>query len=204
MVKTLASDIRSVIAQFAYTNESLMPSGISLKAETIEQFVAKSSAVRGEQILDPTNDIGALPFTLDLLEAGYELVDAFSRRQSKNGRPFFTTRFVFAQREHAHSSEAFLAKKDAILVELTKMVTEAMWRARSSCNPFFCEGEMIPDVDSASVNFEARSPLFDGSGKPLVRWQRDEAGEKVGDAPFPLKPSGFLRIQDEGICVVDE
>jgi len=204
MAKTLGNDVRLVIIQFAYTNENLMPAEVGVKQETIEQFLAKSQSVKGEQVVDPTQDIGVLPFTLDLIEAGYELVDAFSRRQSKNGRPFFTTRFVFSQKEQAHSSEAFLAKKEAILAALTRLVTEAMWRARVFLNPFFCEGEMVPDVYSISANFEARVPLFDGNGKLLLRWQRDASGEKVGDAPLPIKPVGFLRIQDNGICVVAE
>ena len=204
MARTLANDIRLVIVQFAYTNENLMPEGIGIKNETIEQFVAKSSAVRGERVIDPTPDLSLQFFVPDLAEVGHELVDAFSRRQSKNGRPFLTTRYTFSGHDHAHSSEVFLAKKDIAMSGLVKFVTEGTWEGQVYLNPLFCEGQMVPDAYALSVNLHARVPLFDATGKPMVRWQRDEAGEKVGEAPLILKPPRFLRVEDGGVCVVEE
>jgi hypothetical protein len=204
MARSLEEDIRMVIMQFAFTNESLVPEGISRKAEeSPEHFVARGQAVRGEQILEPVEKVSAVRFIGDLVEAGYVLVDAFWRQMQKVGRPFFTVRFVFVQEDHANSSEDFLHKRPKVIEALTSLTTEAMWRTRAFLNPFFLQGDMIEGVYSISVNLEARVPMFDKDGNPLLVWLKDKRGEKIGDQPVPIEPQLFLRIENGDIVVAD-
>jgi hypothetical protein len=52
------------------------------------------------------------------------------------------------------------------------------------------------------VKFDHRDPLISGDGKPVVRWRKDEQGERTGNGPVPLEPEKFVRIAGDDIRVV--
>jgi len=59
------------------------------------------------------------------------------------------------------------------------------------------DGEEIPGQRAVSINLEAREPLFRPDGQPVVVWQKDERGERVGDAPLPI-------VSERRLCVIGE
>lgn len=196
--------IRLTIFQFNLSNRKAIPDGINEKPpEGPVRFTArKSDYVKGEQFLPPIEGVSALPIIADLSEAGQELVDAYWQPRTKDCRGYYMIRFMFAAPNHANSSEEFLKVRSGALEALSKLFSEAMWRVRGFVNPFFKDGELIDNVYSISVNFDARSPLTDRNGKPILQWEKDDDGNKIGDGPVAIKPKKFLRIINGDICVV--
>jgi hypothetical protein len=45
-----------------------------------------------------------------------------------------------------------------------------------------------------SVNLEAREPLVDKDGQPLLRWKRDANKNKIGDKPEAVVPERCLAV----------
>ena len=203
MAESLGDDVRLAVMQFTFTRSELVPKSFGIRGEKAFQDGDETQRVPGEQVIDQTPEVGILPFVGDLTEAGYELVNAFSRRQSNNSGSYFKANFEFVQKEHAQVSEFFLKQREAAMADLTKLVTEAMWQTRAYLNLFFSRGVPVEGVSSVFINLAKRVPLVDAKG-PLLRWQRDERGEKVGTAPIPIAPKRFLRVRDCGISIVEE
>jgi len=198
----LKGAVRLVSLQFSFSNSSLVPAGIRHKGqESAEQFVTRKSSVKGQQCLAPTECVFGLRFLYDLDEAGYQLVDAFSRNMEKDGRPFSMVRFVFVAEQYVDSSDEFLKTKNDATRGLEQLLTEAMWRARAFLNPFFKDGETVDGQYAISVNLEARAPLVDGNGKPLCQWRKDDRGQRIGDKSVPIEPRLFLRIENGDVCI---
>jgi len=196
--------VRLVVLQFSFSNLKLIPSQIRQNSQKPpSKFADSKPGVSGEQILNPIENVGGLPFRLDLAKAGYVLVDAFSRIDQKNGQPFGIVRFVFAHHSHATSSKEFLKVRGAADDALCELLEQAMWRVRGFLNHFFEDGVIVDNTYVVSINLEARSPLFDGNGNRLTRWKKDEHNERIGDAPVPLEPVRFLRITDGDIAVTE-
>ena len=108
-------------------------------------------------------------------------------------------RFLFARREFVDLSEEFKVVRDIISKELRSICEVAMWRVRTFLNPFYKDGEEVIGYRAISVNLESRKPLFCPDGQPVTVWQKDEKGNRVGDAPLPLKPDYCLRVKDNTV-----
>lgn len=102
--------------------------------------------------------------------------------------------FLFARHEFVELSDEFKKVRGIIRTELQSLCEVAMWRVRSFSNPFYKNGEEIPDQRAVSINLEARQPLLRPDGQPLTVWQKDENGKRVGEAPLLLKADYYLRI----------
>lgn len=197
----LEGTVRLVTLQFSATNPSFVPERLPRKGkETVEQFVVRKSAIKGHQILEPVERVSGLYFSQDLEGEGYQPVDAFARTMEKDGRPFTVARFVSVAEQYVDSSEEFLKIKPICKDAQVQIVTQALWRIRAFLNPFFENGEVVDGQYAISVNFEARVPLVDKDGKPLLQWRKDERGERIGDAPVPIEPRLFLRIENGDLC----
>ena len=53
-------------------------------------------------------------------------------------------------------------------------------------------GEVVDDLGSYSVNCKGRIPLFRPDGSLVLRWQKDEEGNRIGDAPVSLQSDHSL------------
>ncbi len=200
----LNSAIWLTMLQFSFSNRKVIPEGINERPpETAQHFATrKSEYVGGEQFLFPVEGVSALPFIADLNEAGQQLVDAYWQSRIKDGREYYMVLFMFAAPGHDQSSEEFQKVRSVALSALSKLFSEAMWRVWGFVNPFFKDNELVEDAYALCVNFDSRSPLVDGNGKPILQWKKDEKGERIGDKPVPLEPKKFLRIIDGDIRVV--
>ncbi|MBI1866340.1 MAG: hypothetical protein HY005_03295 [Candidatus Staskawiczbacteria bacterium] len=201
MGSSLNSAVRLTVFQFSLSNKNAIPGGINEKP--LDNFTfQRSEQSKGEQFLLPVDEVSALPLIADLSEAGHQLVDTYWQTRIKDGNEYYIVRFMFAAPGHDKSSEEFLKVRGVALGALSKLFSEAMWRVRGFVNPFFKDKELVEEVYSLSINFDARNPLINKDGKPILRWQKNKEGKKTGDKPVPIEPKKFLRIMNGGIYVV--
>ena len=207
MQTKLGSSIRLVTLQFSFTNPDVVPSCVKrLSHETQEQAVArKAMPTPGQPVIQPTEDASLMRLPSALEKVGYELVDAFykPRIDQKSGRTYHMVRFVFAHHDYVNLSDEFKRVRNTIRVALDEVCIQAMWRVRSFVNPFFKDGTQCDGQSALSLNFEARKPLFLPNGQPVVVWQRDANGEKVGEAPLPLKAKVAVSVQDQAVQLLN-
>lgn len=206
---TLDGSVRLVGMQFSFSNINIVPE--SLKKRELESLEErnerKTREGSGEMVITLTENSSLAEFLNDLEVAGYELVDTFyqPRVHPKNPRIIYhMMRFLFARHEYADPSEEFKGVRNAISAELLKICEQAMWRVRAYLNPFFTDNEQIPGYHALSINLKGRKPLFLPDGQPVVVWQKDKEGNRVGDAPLSLRPDYHLRIDTNAIQLVVE
>jgi len=204
MNSLLNGAVRLVMLQFSFSNINLVPKCLRVERKTLEspeEFIARKSRVPGEQCLDSVENVGGLDFLNDLSDAGYVLVDALAKLQAKDGREYAVVRFIFAEENYVNSSDGFQKTKPLFEKSLRQMFCESMWRVRGFLNPFFSDGKIVNGQYVVSVNFEARKPLIDKNGNNLIQWQKNECGDRIGDAPITIEPKLFLRLENGDICV---
>ena len=198
----LDSTVRLVMLQFSFSNIDAVPQVLFLRSpetdkESSDRQERKAQGT-GEQIIAPTEKCCLLSFIENLETVGYELVDAtYQARQRYGGgsntdKNYHAVRFTFARHEFATPSEDFLKVRDRILVELGTMCCDAFWRVRAYSNSFFLNGEEVAEQVALSINLEARVPLYRADGSLVTQWQKDENGERIGDAPVSIKPDHYL------------
>ena len=199
--------VRLVALQFSFSNINIVPEILQEREldTTADRNERKAREGSGEMVIMSTENSSLVKFLNDLEASGYELVDAFyqPRVHPKNPRILYSmVRFLFARREYVDLSDEFRKTRDVTYAELRKICEQAMWRVRAYLNPCFKDNEEVPGQHALSVNLEGRKPLFLPDGQPVVVWQKDEEGNRVGDAPLPLKPDHSLRIVDEVVQLV--
>lgn len=201
----LNGSVRLVAIQFSFSNPDVIPSSVKrLNRETQEERVERKNHSSGVVVIEPTEKCSSVEFLGELEAAGYEMVDAFYKeridpKDPRGKRTYHMVRFLFARHKFVELSDEFKKVRDVIRAELRSICESAMWRVRSFSNPFYKNGEEIPDQRTVSINLEVRQPLFRPDGQPVTVWQKDENGERVGDAPLPLKASYCLHIVDDAI-----
>lgn len=181
-------------------NPKLIPAGIKRQEEKPSTFVARTSRpATGERLLESVDNVGGLPLLADLAEQGYVLVDTLSQIRQRNNQEVGMVRYVFCDGNHATPSEEFIKLRPAAEASLRKLLTEGAWRTEGYLNNFFENGQAVEGTFAVSINMASRTPLIDSSGKPLMQWQKDAEGRRIGTAPVPAKPTVFLRILDGDI-----
>lgn len=203
---TLDDTVRQVALQFSFSNSAAIPASVKrLDKETTEGRVERKSRSSGVMVIEPTKKCSLVDFFGDIEAAGYEMVDAFYQERIKGKDPhnkrrtYHMVRFVFARGEFVKLSDEFKKVRDIIRIELRSICESAMWRIRAFSNPFYKNHEEIPGQRAVSINLEARQPFLRPDGQPVTVWQKDEKGERVGDAPLPLKANCYLRIVDDNV-----
>ena len=204
----LNSTVRLVALQFSFSNPDVIPATVKRQdRETPEERVVRKSHSSGVMVIEPTEKCSLVEFLGELEAAGYEMVDGFYKeridaKDPRNKRTYHMVRFLFARHEFVELSDEFKKVRDVIRTELQSICESAMWRVRSFSNPFYKNGEEIPDQRAVSINLETRQPLFRPDGQPVTVWQKDENGKRVGDAPLPLKDDYCLRIVGDAVQLV--
>lgn len=185
--------------QFSFSNPDVIPTGLrSLEPENWEMRNGRKSYESGEMVVEPINNCLLSSFPGDLELANFEVVAAlYQERIDAKGRTgtYNMVRFAFVPARFAQPTESFSRVRSAVRAGLQKMCDDAMWRVRIHRNPFFVNGEDIGQT-ALSINLEARRPLFYPDGKSVTVWQKDEWGDRVGEAPMPLQPDFYLRLLD--------
>ena len=191
---------RLIILQFSFTNSGVVPQMIkNVGRETLYGYnIRKSRLTNGIMVIEPVENCSLSDFIEELKDAGYEMVDAFHQERI-NPKPYsmktyHMVRFTFASHEFVNISDDFKKKRDDIYVALTEMCSTAMWRVRAFSNPFYKDGEEIHGQRVLSINMEARKPLFHPDGQPIMVWQKDENGRRIGSAPVQITPEYSLTL----------
>ena len=205
----LTSDVRMVLMQFSFSNPNAVPDVIRrVEPENWTGGVQRRMRSTGVMVMEPTPSCSMLEFPAELEDQGYELVDALVQKRpdqkDRTGKAVYhAVRFTFVRREFASElSEAFQNVRGIIREELLEMCCDALWRVRAFDNPFFRDDEEVPGQRVLVVNLEARTPLFRANGEFVTVWQKDAAGNRVGDEPLPLEPTHHLRIVDGTVSLV--
>ncbi|MEK7120417.1 MAG: hypothetical protein AAB824_02655 [Patescibacteria group bacterium] len=204
----LNGTIRLVALQFSFTNPDAIPTSVKRRSpETQEERVERKSYSNGIMVIEPTEKCSLAEFLGELEAAGYEMVDAFYKeridaKDPRRKRTYHMVRFLFARREFVNCSDEFKAARGTIRIDLQNICESAMWRVRSFSNPFYKNGEEVLDQSALSINLEVRQPLFRPDGQIVTVWQKDASGNRMGDAPLPLKADYCLRIVDGAVQLV--
>ena len=194
--------VRMIALQFSFSNPDVIPPSVKhIEQETQDELLDRKSVTTGSMIIAPVGKCSLVEFIRELNVSGYEMVDAFYKKRidAKNAndkKKYHMVRFLFAYRDFVKLSDEFKEAQDTIGTELQRLCEDAIWRVRSFLNPFYKDGKMISGQCAVSINLEARQPLFYPDGQPVMLWQKDENGKRIGVAPLPLKADFRLCIQE--------
>lgn len=136
-----------------------------------------------------------------LVEAGFHLVFVGRRQVYKKGSsPHAVIRFVFGR----------TPQQDPALREMYADVFDefvngwgktSLWNVLGFVNPYYKEGVPVEGLSAISIDVNGREALVDDvTGAPVLRWQRNEAGEKVSQ--YELRPSAYIGVDGGEICVL--
>ncbi|HNY35839.1 MAG TPA: hypothetical protein PLD14_02400 [Candidatus Pacearchaeota archaeon] len=198
-----------IIIQGSFSNEEAVPKSLKMIIpETVTQSELRRSREGVGYMVDIRDGCSTTDLLSDIKKSGYELVDAFYQPRVNPKDPthrsrYFMVRYTFARKENAEPSAEFLTKKTTIENDLQKLLSEAIWRIRFFLNPFFKDGKVIEGCQVASINLEARKPLFLPNGQSVVQWNRDQQGNKIGDAPEPIKAKTIFRVSESTISFAE-
>ena len=195
--------VRLVCLQFRFPN----PGAILHLVRHRETSDERRSGPSGVMVIEPTENCSLAEFLGELEVAGYEMFDALHEERIDPKDPcgksvHHMVRFLFARKEFVKISTEFEGARIAIRSELQSICETTMWRVRAFSNPFYQDGEEIAGQRALSINLEVRRPLFCPDGQPVMVWKKNGNGERVGDAPLPLKPSRHLHIDDGAIQLI--
>lgn len=106
----------------------------------------------------------------------------------------YSARFTFA-RITDDKEKAELEKKNATrLAALRDICTSAYWCGKVFRNPAFVGGKPVPGAENLHIALAGRAPRQRPDGSPVLVWETDEEGLRVGDAPLPLKPDTEVQL----------
>lgn len=112
-------------------------------------------------------------------------------------------RFMFANKEAVQAlSEEFLKARPNILADLQYIAETTIWRVRAFINPYYQDHQVVEGLSAASINFEHRTPLLQADGTPVKMWQKDEQGNRIGDAAVPIKAKNQLRVLSNSVVLI--
>lgn len=210
MAVLLDGSVSLVGLQFSFSNHKVVPRGMKAVApETPEAFrlrQSRNAAGNGISAIDPVENVFLMGF-LSGLRGGYQMVDAFYQERINPKDPtmrytYPMVRFLFARHEYAEIADEFRSVRKVRNLQLEELCSQAMWRVRALLNPYMRNGVEVPGQYFISIGLEARTPRFQPDGNPVVIWQKDERGRRLGDAPVPVAPEYFLRVKD-GVLLVE-
>ncbi|PIP23790.1 MAG: hypothetical protein COX90_01965 [Candidatus Nealsonbacteria bacterium CG_4_10_14_0_2_um_filter_38_17] len=205
----LDHSVERVITQFSFSNAGAVPSDIiSRSPETVEELRSRINRPETGSVFLIANNCSLVGFQDGLRLAGYEPIEGFHQlrinpKNPRMERRYQMVRFVFGRPDPAMAQ--FPAVRRVLSAALEDMGRAAMWLVEVFSNPFFKDGQIVNGRSALVINLKGRNPLFSPEkpdGQPVVVWQKDEKGERIGEGPVPLAPSCFLRVVDNEICLV--
>jgi hypothetical protein len=204
----LDPSVEGIRIQFSFNNRDAISAWIwGMEADTLAQRrdrKEKEVTQPGIQFIPATSNVGLSAFLLELLDAGYVMTDAVTQSRphpTQKGQWYLMVRFVFHKTPlvTAPSPEFTTLIQRHYQPALERLVREAMWRIRGYRNPLPREG--ASSTFGMSINCEVRTPFRNSMGQPVVQWQKDTAGKRVGEKALPIEPTQYLRITDNRIVL---
>lgn len=211
----LGRDVRMIMLKFNFSNPNVIPRFVKhLNQETDQgakdELLFRKNRSGGVLAIESTERCSIAKFLGEVAVSGYEMVDAFYKkgidtRDPSIKRKNHTVCFFFARSEFVKLSDEFKKERPLIYNELWKICKTAMWRVRLFLNPFYKDGEEINGQYALSVNLDVRQPLYCPDGQPrtpVMVWQKDKNGKRVGETTIPLKAEYHLRVKDNTISLM--
>lgn len=161
----LDGSVRLVEVHFSFSNEKCVPESVrrwqeQKKESEAELHRRKHEYVKGVAVMAPTQRCRTEKFLGELEAAGFQMVDCEYQPRIHPNRPgvtYHTVMFLFG-RDLCSWQKVFAAVRPQVRADLAIMLKVAMWRVRSYLNPFFKDGEVVPDAHAVSINLEVRTP----------------------------------------------
>ena len=206
----ISDTVRMILVKFTVQKLETIPASIPpTEMETVDQLQRrKEEYISGLETIERTEDCSVVTVLDQIAQLGFELVGAFRKpmihyRGGKQ-QTYHQLRLTFVRHEDVKPDmhEGFREARTQILEDVAKLCRESLWRVRVFNNPLFRNGDMDPIGRSACITLEGRRPLCFPNGKPVVEWQRDEDGYRIGDAPVPITAKHRLTIVDNTIQLV--
>ncbi len=200
----LDQSVPKVIVQFSCANRAVVPDDIPHRRETNEERSRRNVRTHnGTLVYEPREHcwVSDLPATLN---EHYVLMDALSQERIDSTdpfgrRPYYIVRFVFLLRTMVNEQLGEQVEiRDTASSALQQLADQALWHVRVFANE-------NPDHSLClSVNCGARKPLFLPDGQPVMVWQKDENGRRIGDAALPLAghPHPRVTVWESGIVAI--
>lgn len=201
------ADVDYLFVQFRVANKAAVPKLlIKLENEDPEERAERTAKVNGTMIVPSTQHTGLEHLPEQLEQQGFVMVAAWyqSRWDTRGTREqhYYLVHFAFARNNFATPSRRVRLNEMGLRLEFQRICKTTMWACQVYRNPLFTEGgEIVPGKFAISVNLAAREPLFDDEEQPVLRWQKDAGGAKIGDSPLPLAASHQLRIEKDELIV---
>jgi hypothetical protein len=214
-VLKLDKTVKCLYLQFSFSNRNTVPKWLPWKEEeTADQSKERRArkthgAGMGVCVIEPTESCSIESLPDEVAPAGFYLVDAYAQQRTDPNNPrkrWYMARFIFIRTEELdpNREDELKGLREGVEVGLQELCILALWRVRAWKNPYFKDGEPVEGLHAASVNMEVRKPRFSPNGDPILQWERDAEGNKVGDAPLPLVPAAYLRIVDDTLQLASE
>lgn len=172
-----------VFVQFRINKKTMVPSGIREKDPQNPRY----SSQNGTLLMGPSSNVSLVQFCEDLSNNNYSLVDCFFKKRVNIYKEYYIVRFVFIPTENVRNHDV-LMERQATMDNAFEEMKKSFWKVEVYENPYHNKGESVEDL-SLGINCIERIPLFRPDGSLILRWQKDENGERVGDEPVPIKPS---------------
>lgn len=192
-----------VTLQFRLSSLSLVPLAVrGLRRKHSERpAYPPNGPTPGVQITDLAKNCDLSDSAFELKMAGYELVDAFHEERGDERRDtHHIVRYVFARCEYVKPlAEEFLGKRVELLTGFLSLSCSAMWNVFAHKNRFFQDGKEVPGQEVLSINLMNRTPYRSPDGQPVMVWQKDADGNRVGNEKVPLSPEKRLRIVESAV-----
>jgi len=210
---TVNAKDREISLQFSFTSQEKIPQFLEdLPEEDMTGAMARKQLnekgtgvdLTGGKFREKMVDVRSLPAGLS--QMNYELVGAWKqeRKQTKEGwgkgKSYWMIRFRFRHKDYLDEYRAkmgatpeaaetawqeMVAKRPILLCELVTICSLAFWQVRAWRNPWYQDGQLLPDVYNISLNFEGRQPLYEYEPKK-------ELGDE--DLPPQYKPDYVFNI----------
>ena len=197
--------VRQIRLQLSFSNKSVVPESIRwVDKETIIECIKRKLRDSDGNVVFPSTEKCSLSKLPDgLATAKYELVDAFCQERinlkffrNRNRNTYYMVRFLFVPSKLADVSKSFKNESGKIQNDFEDMCHGALWRAQVFSNLFYGDGGEITGERVVNIALVAREPLFRSDGTPVMVWQKDENGNRVGGKPAPLKAKHFLLLNE--------
>lgn len=193
-----ARALETVVLRFKFKTFNAIPKFI----RQMKRFGTRkqSPPPAGEQAIEAVKGVSSVQLLLDLEKLGNNMISASCEEFLHAKGSYFIVQYVFARNPGNEApSQRFLMLRDCLRKELFSILNDALWETTVYVNPCIKrDGTPAAIKRWASIAFCTREPFYEGgeAKRPVMVWQKDDLGERVGDAPLPLAPSYHLRTLD--------
>lgn len=189
-----------VLVQFTLANAGALPAHLRQRTQT----QARTAGAAGTEIVPEGEKTSLAEVPAQLEALGFELVDGHFEVKPRERRHAWKVQYAFARKGSGREPHPqFAPLREAAQAELNMLMNDAFWRVRVFLNPLFHTGQPVEGKSAICIEADSRLARLHPNGSPVTVWQRDAAGEKVGEAPLPLAPERILRIADSDLGLPD-